>query len=536
MRIVKGQLLVAFVLCIIGIISVFRQVLVIPPIVRYNQRNMEYDTNQPGASAIHYMLDEKLKNKYTTTHQRLQSNFSLFLNEETGSNGDNDVQHRGILRVGTEKLGKWPKIRFHPENDTFRVGQQNAQVQGTIYAKFVDDKRVLVHVNETILPSYSSAFGDKGTQSAGLNNSYENRKEFLCKLLLNMTRKDNFDEISSWETPPVVLKVAADCSVMSENEGQGSLVLSIYGLRAASATAKVDMQFHCNSTTKSLLSLRNNRIVEEKANKRKWIFPWFIGYQSAPAWNQSWPYSGAVPSHGDICGENTFLPVDRMAAQVRSDVQKMAVTLMGSNPNEQRQHPLVPLDAEPWFSDIPMDDVIIYFPCHEDAVEGIDPTRTQIKNAGLVHFSEYIPLIHKNIKSIGVITQASNDLEDSWCRKASLKLVKYLQETYVESAVAVSLYDDDPLPLQYARIAMANHSIGSFGIFPMLAIMGSFGSGHFLDHMRPNTAVGVASFIFEQASKYDGFENLHPWQATKVLSPEKVLSMNWEDIALWLGN
>lgn len=547
MRIVRGQMLAALVLCITGFISVFRQILIIPSSTAgYNNRNMAYNHIANGQSpdisrlsAQHYMLDATLKRKYTTSHQKLRSNFSLFLNEETGSDGDNDVQHRGILRVGTEKLGQWPKIRFFPENETFRIDQTDARVRGTIYAKFVDDKRVLVHVNETIIPSFvSSVNGDDPDQST-FSNNYTGQRDSLCSLLLNMTRRESLDEYPPRGIPPVVLSVEALCNEMNQQErGQGRLALSILGLRLASAVGKVDLQFRCNTTSSSIASMvRNNRFLEEKASKLRWIFPWFMNFQPSPSWNASWPYSGIQPNQTEICpseesNQHTFLPVDRMALQVRNTIQRMATTLMGSHVREHRSHPLVPLDAKPWISDTTMDDLVIYLPCQEDAVEGVAPS----KSTGLVHFGEYLSLIHQSVKSIGIIVQRATG-EDLWCHKAGPYLVEFLRLAFQDSSVVVSLYDNDPLPLQYARVAMAKQSFGSYSIFPMLAIMGTFGEGYYLQHQQQNqstVALNVASGIFDKASGYDGFGNLHPWRASRVLSAEALRSMTWNDVHSWL--
>jgi hypothetical protein len=540
MRIVRGQLLATFVLCVTGFVSVFLQFSIIPSTSKYNRsRSIDYDTIQPDLSAQHHILDGKLPRKYTTTHHNPRRNFSLFLNEETGMYGDNDVQHKGILRIGSEKLGKWPKIRFHAENATFLVGEANAHIRGKVYAKFVDDKRVLVQINESMIPSFTSALS---TAPNGLENrnSYQHQIDSMCSLLLNMTRRRNLNEFPERGIPPVVLTVDGDWFNMNDKHSQGSLALSLYGLRVAAATANVDLQIHGNATNDRLSAVPNNRINAEKTFKLRWIAPWFAGYQSAPSMNQSWPYSGTMPTHTDICllddDARSYLPVDKMAIQIRHDVRKMAVTLMGSNPAIQRKHHLVPLDNKPWFPDATLDDVIIYLPCHDDASDGSMPTSIVKQRSGLIHFSEYIPLIRQDVRSIGIISQVSHENDVYWCRKASLHLVTYLREAYSGGSVNVSLYDNDPLPVQYARIAMAKQSIGSYSIFPLLAIIGTFGEGHYLHHHEINSRVGMASIIFEKAASYKGFGNLHPWKANKVLSLTRVSSMTWNDVTSWLAN
>jgi hypothetical protein len=53
-----------------------------------------------------------------------------------------------------------------------------------------------------------------------------------------------------------------------------------------------------------------------------------------------------------------------MADQIIHDIQKMAVTLVGSSQGRNtRSHPGVPVDQRPLIPDVTLDDVAIYFRC-----------------------------------------------------------------------------------------------------------------------------------------------------------------------------
>jgi hypothetical protein len=536
MRIAQSQLFAAFVLSITGVVSIFRSILYLPN----SNRNVAYDMHQLGLSDRHYRLDQRLEQKYTTTHENLlRGQFSLQLNDERGEDGDNNVQHRGILRVGSEMLGKWPRIRHHPQNYTFFVGEELARVHGIDYAKFVDDKRVVVYVNETILPLISSKSSLEEIQ-------HYNGTTRLCNLLYHMTKRDNLEELPASGIPPVVLNIDGDCASMRKRDGQGSWVLSLFGVRVASAMAKVDLSFRCYVPKDDIdrTSPRENRVVENKTLKLQLVFPWFANHQSAPSLAEPWPYTGTMPLEYEIChyaeSESIFLPVDKMADQIRSDAQRMSVTLVGSDPRNDRTHPLVPLDATPWVSNVDLDDAVIYIPCREDTYGENSSSATQLPFAGLVHFEEYTKLIDTNTRSIGIIAQEGID-SNGWCSKVPLLLAVYLKDHYALSSASnkstptISVHNNDSPPVQYARMAMAKQTFGSFSVFPLIPIIGTFGQGYYFQPPEYHvSSIGrIASTTFQKVTSYPGFENLH-FVSGKSLSNEAIRSMNWDELSKWL--
>jgi hypothetical protein len=141
------------------------------------------------------------------------------------------------------------------------------------------------------------------------------------------------------------------------------------------------------------------------------------------------------------------------------------------------------------------------------------------------------------VKSIGIVTEATNDKPNGLCYRASTLLVQYLENYYSEerkgqsSVPAVSLYDSDSLPLQYARIVMAKQTFSSFSLFGMIPIIGTYGSGYYFHSPDHNS---MADKIIQRASSCAGFENnIHPWKA-KALSAQELMEMSWDDISRWL--
>jgi hypothetical protein len=500
------------------------------------------DAPRIGTSKLDYLKDEKLDSRYSTTHQKIRGQFSLILDDEN----IDDSQHKGILRVSSDKLGRWMKIRHTPNDSVFIVGGEIIRKAGTEYSKFVDDMRLVIDANHTILPSWKD-------NNNNINNdpNQNNNNEHVCHILRVMTNRNDLTMIPDGGIPPIVLNVTADCIELNESmNGQGNAILALYGLRLISALAKVDFEFQCYSNNNN-----NNTIKKEKARKLRWVFPWFASYQSATTSEQPWPYNGNEPTQDEVCSSNLDgMPLDKMADQIRNDVRKMAVQLIGTRIDSNRIHPLVPLDVDPWIPNIIVDDVIIHFPCHNDVYDNkitigheVDYDKNgekggRINNSNpisIMHFNEYTKRISKTVKSIGIITETSTNKErlfnetNDWCHHGSELLLRYLKEFYTSQSISISIYDNDALPLQYARIAMAKQSFSSFSTFGMIPITGTFGEGYFLPTVGDENQNIIQNII---SGKYEGFENVHLMDTINILSPEQLSSMDFDSISEWLYN
>ena len=493
-------------------------------------------------SNLHYKWDEELEIRYSTTQQRIRGTFSQILNDNDETNdGNNDFQHKGILRTSSEKHGKWMKIRHMPPDLELIVAGETIHKSGTNFSKFVDDMQLVIDVNQTILVT------PEGKKKKRKND--EDKSSHLCHLLQVMTNRKSLDTIPEQGIPPVLLNVTADCNILNTTiDGQGNTILALYGLRMITALAKVDFAFQCKRSHFDGLSNSGNTndYKTQKARKLRWVFPWFASFQPATDSTDPWPYMGNSPTQDQLCSSsdidlgNKIMPIEKMADQIRNDVRVMALQLIGSQTSDpKRTHPLIPLDVEPWIPNITPDDVVIHFPCYDDSNDW-KTEKIRRNRVGMMRFKEYTKHILKNTKSIGVILEHSRELSEDVCYRAGILLVEYLQSFYTKHPISISLYEDDTLPLQYARMAVAQQSFSSFSTFGMIPIIGTFGKGYFQpsDTHSEISSAGKSrnqnSIIRNIVSKkYKGFENIKLMEG-KVLSSKKIDSMSFDDISKWL--
>eukprot|EP00536_Pseudo-nitzschia_multiseries_P009996 jgi/Psemu1/24722/gm1.24722_g len=559
MAIIPRSHIVVTALGIAGILSLFRNFLSTRRILtstnefytRHDGSIVVADAPFVGSSKLHYMRDEQLDTRYSTTHQKIRGQFSLILNDNDETHtGNNDFQHKGILRKSSDKQGKWMSIRHTSAGKTFDVAGETIRRVGTNYSKFVDDMRFEIITNHTIISPNLAAKNDA--------SNYMSDNHHLCHVLRVMTVQNTLKDVPDREIPPVALNINADCSVMNEKlNGQGNTVLALYGVRMISALSKVDFEFQCTSSNSEVDNNHENRndYKKEKERKLRWVFPWFASYQTAVDSREHWPYRGDAPTEDEVCSSSNSnldnagnkMPLEKMADLIRDDVRKMSLQLIGSRTDVlKRTHPLVPLDADPWIHDIRVDDVIIHFPCYNDVYDMEFATIRRRNRVGILHFSEYTKHIRDDIKSIGIIAESPRKVGDTRNGEISglyiydhaiTLLVEYLQAYFSNQRVDVSIYDNDTLPLQYARIAMAKQSFSSFSTFGMIPIIGTFGEGYFQPTIS-NTGgiVGGQNKIIRRlvSNQYDGFDNIHLMNG-KVLSPKNISTMNLNDLSEWLS-
>ncbi len=501
-----------------------------------------YSTGRPGyeqyvnSSNQHYRWDEELETKYSTTHQKLRGKFSQILNDrdETHSH-TNDFQHKGILRTSSEKHGKWMKIRRMRPDAELMIAGETVHKAGTNYSKFVEDTRLVIDVNGTIV--FPSVEKDT-TRIPGEPDDIH-----LCHVLRLVTGRNDLGVGREQGTPPVALNISANCDTINqEANGQAAAILALYRLRMTTALSKVDFHFQC--TDNDYGSNFPNNYMKDKARKLQWVFPWFASDQSSSDDTEPWPYRGVTPTEDQLCSigndsghSNQIIPFETMADQIRDDVRKMALQLIGGHTKDRKRiHPLIPLDVEPWISGIGLDDVIIHFPCFSDV--GNDSTNTD--RVGMMQFHEYTKHIQENVKSIGIIRELKSGKEDA-CYHASTLLEEYLQSVYTKASISV--YENDALPLQYARIAMAQQSFSSFSDFGMIPIIGTFGKGYFQPSTSTSsTTTGTTMSVAQNqntivqkivSGNYEGFKNLHIMNGN-ILSPERIDTMSFSDLSKWL--
>jgi hypothetical protein len=462
-------------------------------------------------SSQHYVLDDKLSDRYSSTHQKILGTFSLILTDKDEEeikvrNGDSisidktRVQHRGVVKTTQDKAShRWDKLRRAPRNITFRVGTATGHV---VRSDYVEDTRLAVHVTDSILDPAPSI------------------KSRLCAILQTVTITKHLGiNLTDRAVPPAVLILSIDCGAVNKVEGQGQLIWAIYGVKLATALAGVDVDFQCRGQGWDDI---DEESVGEGGGKidraLQSILPWFATYQASLAPNRTWPYSGTQPTQDEVCTNLGQVPLDKMAPQIRNDVRKMAVEVVGSRAEFGRRHHLVPQDNTPLVPNVTLDDVIIDFPCDEHSDDGrIESVRHDV---GIVHFSEYTKWISYDAESIGIVIEPTNQKGSvEWCRPLSQLLMNYLQKFF--PSARVSIYEDDPTSLRFARIAMANQSFSSMSSVGMIPVIGTFGHGYFQASKNSRIQQRIRNI-----AKYDGFDNIHT-MAGKVLSPSEMLNLTW---------
>ena len=324
----------------------------------------------------------------------------------------------------------------------------------------------------------------------------------LCAILCSMTfvenipsNKDEGNEVEDTIELPKrpLLNLTLDClgHMKNTHQGQGNWIQAIYTTRIAAAAAQVDLQIQC---------------YEGNTGQLDNLFPWFATKQPAPSNDNRWPYKGDLPTEKDVCtNEVRLIRVDLMIDEIMDDIQRMAVTLIGSR--GEKKHPSIPVDQPPLVRDVDIEDVVIHYRCGD--IMGVEKTRF----FGMIKFTEYTKWISKDTKTIGIVTQPfvkkSNRIQDrnaiEQCREATYLMVDILQESLPSAIIKIHNSVNDTLPLTFARLAMANQSfttLSSFGIYP---VVGGFGKGY-----------------FQKGNKYVNPFNIH----FPEMYPEKLFMMN----------
>lgn len=162
-----------------------------------------YDDGYVDSSRLHYLRDEMLSKRYSSTHTKIEGDFTLFLNDER-ERGAERYHHKGILRVSSENVGKWRKIRRLPKDSVFVVNGEVVRKTGYKYSKYVDDMRLVIDANHTILP------GPNETQKR------------ICNVLRELTGRDDLAVVPDRGIPPTVLNVTADCVALDQSISNGT--------------------------------------------------------------------------------------------------------------------------------------------------------------------------------------------------------------------------------------------------------------------------------------------------------------------------
>lgn len=393
-------------------------------------------------------------------------------------------------------------IYYHPPSSlsiTVQVEGKNGSI--VTHPTTKEERILVVEVDETFL------LGDQ--------------EKDRCPILKTMA------EVAKNEStihPPTsaLLNVTMDCTrclkrdVYPCNLGQGNWIMSIYSARMISAYYGVDFKFQCKDGRDSAGNL---------------LLPWFDQDQKSPNPNHiDWPFSvgrdNRPKTEDYVCNGVFGAPIEAMALQIQDEMRKMAVILVGTQNDGIRVHPDIPPETRPLIDNVRLDDVVIHFRCG-DVLGG----RWRF-DYGIMRFNVYKQLIPTNTSSIGIITQpfdkSSNrgldqGREDD-CRRIVYSLVDYLKGFATNARISIHNGPNETLPLAYARMVMANHSISalsSFGIFP---VIGTFGEGYF--QRPPKSITPFARDIPRQ------LHNVHEINAD-VLRMAHMINKSVDDLIDW---
>jgi hypothetical protein len=289
---------------------------------------------------------------------------------------------------------------------------------------------------------------------------------------------------------PILIKITFGCmeTFHHAGAGTGSYLSLFYATRlAAQVYSNVAFIFTC---------------PDAQETKQDLILPWITG--SFPPRSSSTPNEFNVPM-AHACGSYDVVPVAYMYQEIRRDLRKMAIALVGV-PNAQ--HPSVdfvkeyqkqrsfatnesrPIHQVEEIDEIPLygadgfvlDDALIHFRCG-------DLMETDHPSFAFMTFNGYVRHVSPEARSIGILTQPFEDSEHSRgndngsttrnrCRIAVMSLVEFIHLRHPKATVHIHNDPNETIALTYARMIMANQTvvgISSFGVFPAVT---TFGTGY----------------------------------------------------------
>jgi hypothetical protein len=298
---------------------------------------------------------------------------------------------------------------------------------------------------------------------------------------------------------PITLNITFGCQDLFENSptGSGNFIHALYMMRASAAVlGNIQVHFTCTDAYSTRLQL---------------ILPWFTG-----SWY--WKSKTAIGAQGrevcHVCGPSWTVVLDHVHQEKLLDLRRMAIALVGVRPHHpsadyadkfvwgpaphrMASMPLgttfVPQLASPTrheaplFPNVELDDAVIHFRCG-------DLLGSNLTQYGFMTFSGYVRHISSEARSIGILTQPfardtattqqrivdADSLQKQRCKTLVLALKDYISERYPLAAVNIRNDANETIALAYARIVMANQSIGARSTFSVFPIVATFGTGYYL--------------------------------------------------------
>jgi hypothetical protein len=154
-----------------------------------------------------------------------------------------------------------------------------------------------------------------------------------------------------------------------------------------------------------------------------------------------------------------------------------------------------------------LDDAVIHFRCG-------DLLSTNLKSYGFMTFDGYSRHVSPHARTIGILTQpfhptpntdptastassiaqarrldTANVQITQRCQIMVLAFVQHLQERFPNATIHVRNGPSETIAMAYARIVMANQSIGAMSTFSVFPILGTFGTGYYLRPKRKDPSM-----------------------------------------------
>jgi hypothetical protein len=219
--------------------------------------------------------------------------------------------------------------------------------------------------------------------------------------------------------------------------------------------------------------------------------------------------------------------------------------------------PQLSLPSKPYYTDVDIDDALIHFRCG-------DLFDTENTSYGFMPFSAYARHISAHARTIGIATQPfGNDDDDSdettsgsgnkpqqrekdsnkqvreRCRIVVLAFQDYLVQRFPNAKVQLRNDPKETIALTYARMIMANETVGSLSSFSAFPVVAGFGIGYYLTPEVRAPSAWLGYYHDDQNKRYidtiSGQPNVVLFTETKFLmgaQPKNFWDINGTDAVL----
>jgi hypothetical protein len=206
---------------------------------------------------------------------------------------------------------------------------------------------------------------------------------------------------------------------------------------------------------------------------------------------------GLLPKQ-DVCREFLRIPLGYILEDIRYDLRRMALALVGPsaamiNAPPRLSSPNAPHGGRLWLSpttkpllaNVTLDQAVIHFRCGDL----MWVAHEAYSFYSFVSLTKYLPAT--GLTSIGILTQPfvkgdNSRMSDTTgqaplrCRFVVEAFVDYLSERYPQATVTIHNGPDESVALAYSRMIFADVVVATGTTFPVFSVLASYGRGIFL--------------------------------------------------------